>query len=225
MNLKGNEQILEIGCGNGNLWRGQEEKIPPGCHIVLTDVSEGMISDAKEHLARKECFSFRNMDCQEIAYEKESFDVITANHVLFYVKDMKKALSEICRTLKEDGVFYCSTYGREHMKEISRLVKEFDSRIVLSQVDLYEIFGLENGKEQLLPYFSEVEMIPYEDALEIDDVKPLLSYILSCHGNQDEYLNNRYEEFRRFLQGKMEKRGTIHITKQAGVFRCYGKKF
>ena len=60
----------------------------------------------------------------------------------------------------------------------------------------------------------------YEDSLEIDDVKPLLAYILSCHGNQDEYLANRYEEFRQFLQGKLEKKGTLHITKQAGVFRC-----
>ncbi len=218
MKLKGKEQILEIGCGDGSLWKGQE--IPKGCQILLTDISEGMVHDAQENLGKEPCFSFEQRDCQKLPYQKGSFHIVVANHVLFYVHDMKQALSEIRRILKPKGVFYCSTYGKEHMKEISQLVKEFDSRIVLSQVNLYEIFGLENGKQQLLPYFSKVEMIPYKDALEVDDVKPLLSYISSCHGNQNEYLNDRYDEFRSFLQGKLKKRGTIHITKQAGVFRC-----
>lgn len=220
LSLRGGEAVLEIGCGNGNLWKGQEDDIPSGCSIYLTDISEGMIHDAEENLKRKECFSFAQMDCQEIPYPEGSFDIAAANHVLFYVHDIPKALSEISRVLKPGGVFYCSTYGQEHMKEISQLVKEFDSRIVLSPVNLYEIFGLENGEEQLLPYFSRVETYLYKDSLEIDDVKPLLAYILSCHGNQDEYLANRYEEFRQFLQGKLEKKGTLHITKQAGVFRC-----
>lgn len=218
--LKNGERILEIGCGNGNLWKGNEEKIPKGCRIVLTDISEGMVHDAEEHLKRWECFSFAQMDGQQILYEENSFDIVAANHVLFYVRDLGKALSEISRVLKPGGKFFCSTYGQGHMKEISQMVKEFDSRIVLSPVNLYEIFGLENGEAQLRPYFSQVEMLPYEDSLEIDDIKPLLSYILSCHGNQEEYLMNRYEEFCSFLRGKLKKKGKLSITKQAGVFRC-----
>jgi len=218
--LKEESCVLEIGCGNGNLWKGQEENIPAGCQIVLTDISSGMIDDAKQNLKEKDCFSFAQLDCQSLPYADNSFDIITANHVLFYVRDLGRALSEIARTLKPGGVFFCSTYGREHMKEISRMVKEFDSRIVLSQINLYEIFGLENGESKLAPYFSRVELLHYKDALEINETAPLLSYILSCHGNQDEYLANRYEEFKWFLQGKLEKKGTLHITKQAGVFQC-----
>lgn len=223
LNLKKSDSILELGCGNGNLWKEQEDNIPKGCKILLTDISEGMVHDAKENLRKKDCFSFDTMDCQKIAYPDHTFDKIIANHVLFYVRDIKMALSEISRTLKEHGIFYCSTYGQEHMKEISQMVKEFDSRIVLSQINLYEIFGLENGREQLLPYFSRVEFLPYQDILEIDEINPLLSYILSCHGNQDEYLTNRYQEFKQFLQGKLERKGILRITKQAGIFRCIKK--
>ena len=125
--------------------------------------------------------------------------------------------------LKPDGTFFCSTYGREHMKEISQLVKEFDSRIVLSEVNLYDVFGLENGREILNRHFDQVEEILYEDHLEVRDEGPLMEYILSCHGNQQEYLSERYDEFREFLKKKIEKKGTLFVTKRAGIFRCKKK--
>ena len=106
------------------------------------------------------------------------------------------------------------------MKEISQLVKEFDSRIALSEVNLYDVFGLENGEEILKSHFHSVEKKEYKDYLEVSDPGALMEYILSCHGNQQEYLSDRYEEFREFLKKKMEKKGFIHITKRAGAFIC-----
>ena len=118
------------------------------------------------------------------------------------------------------GKFYCSTYGREHMREITLLVQEFDPRITLSDVALYEIFGLENGQAILESYFSSVIMVLYEDYLLVDEAKPLLDYILSCHGNQSEILSQRQLEFKRFLQRKIAENGGIKITKMAGMFIC-----
>ena len=143
--------------------------------------------------------------------------------MLFYLKDLDGALEEVRRVLKPDGTFFCSTYGREHMKEISQLVKEFDSRIVLSEVNLYDVFGLENGREILNRHFDQVEEILYEDHLEVRDEGPLMEYILSCHGNQQEYLSERYDEFREFLKKKIEKKGTLFVTKRAGIFKCRKK--
>ena len=74
------------------------------------------------------------------------------------------------------------------MKEISRLVSDFDSRIVLSADCLYERFGRENGAEILAPYFNDVKWLSYEDSLLVPDAEPLILYILSCHGNQNQYL-------------------------------------
>lgn len=213
--------VLELGCGNGELWRANKERIPADADVCLSDVSEGMIHDAEENLKNVPGkFSFEVFDCRRIPKAEKSFDVVTANHLLFYLADLDEALEEIRRILKPDGVFYCSTYGAEHMKEIGRLVKEFDSRIVLSEVNLYDVFGLENGREILERHFSSVEKIMYEDYLEVTDAGALMEYILSCHGNQQEYLSGRYEEFRAFLERKMEKKGFIHITKEAGDFIC-----
>ena len=102
------------------------------------------------------------------------------------------------------------------MKEISQLVSRFDERIVLSANKLYEKFGRENGAQVLEPWFSRVEWISYEDGLLVSDPEPLISYILSCHGNQNQYLLDHYKEFRSFVKKKTEK--GLHITKDAGNF-------
>ncbi|MFR3392066.1 MAG: class I SAM-dependent methyltransferase [[Clostridium] scindens] len=63
--------------------------------------------------------------------KKRSFDLVIANHVLFYCEDIPKVAREVKRVLKRDGRFVCSTYGCRHMMEVSRLVQGFDERIVL----------------------------------------------------------------------------------------------
>ena len=67
-------------------------------------------------------------------------------------------LLEISRVLKDYGIFYCTTYGKNHMKEITEIVHNFDSRIQLSNNNLVEHFGLENGKTLLSPYFKQIEL-------------------------------------------------------------------
>ena len=46
--------------------------------------------------------------------------------------------------------------------------------------------------------------------------RPVIEYVLSCHGNQNRYIVDRYKEFAAFVRKKTE--GGFHITKDAGVF-------
>lgn len=223
LQLKQGQDILEVGCGNGELWITGREQIPKGCQVTLSDISSGMVTDARNRLdsvGMKDRFFYEIADCQELPFKDESFDCVVANHVLFYVKDKKKALEEIRRVLKPNGVFVCSTYGRDHMKEITQLVKEFDSRITLSDVNLYDLFGLEQGEDVLKPYFKEISKRHYEDSLLVDQAEPLIEYIMSCHGNQKEYLKDNYQSFKLFLNAKLEKNKKLRITKKAGIFCC-----
>lgn len=216
------EHILEIGCGNGALWKHADKKNLLGKTICLSDISKGMIEDAKELLEseKNDLFQYKVCDMEQLPFEDNSQDIIIANHVLFYAKNINEALKNIAEILKENGTFYCSTYGKRHMREITDLVKEFDSRITLSEVILQDQFGIENGEKRLNPYFSKIEFIKYEDALIVTDAEPLMDYILSCHGNQKELLSDKYEKFLWFLREKIKRFGAIHITKEAGVFIC-----
>ena len=209
--------ILEIGCGNGALWTENYDRLPENIHITLSDISEGMLRDARKMIHNDSRFSFKCFDGQKIPYKDESFDIVYANHMLFYCDDINKVLSECKRVLKKNGRLIASTYSSKHMKEITELVQEFDKDIVLSSDILYEKFGLNNNGEQLLKKdFNNVECIRYEDSIEINDAEPLIDYIVSCHGNQNRILIDHYREFRDYVSDKVK--NGFHITKDAGVF-------
>lgn len=210
-------KILELGCGNGRLWIENKAKLPADCEIILSDISEGMIRDVRrEQSLQDDRFSFAAFDCHAIPYEDASFDLVIANHVLFYCKDVDRVCSEVGRVLKPGGRFVCGTYGVAHMQEVSRLVTQFDDRITLSGENLYEHFGKENGAQALAPYFAEVDWQQYEDALIVTQAEPLIEYVLSCHGNQNQYILEKYNKFRKYVEGQI--RDGYTITKDAGIF-------
>ena len=219
LQIKSEMRILEIGCGDGTLWTSCLEQLPTDVYITLSDISEGMLRDARRAIGMEDKrFTYQVFDCHKIPYMDESFDLVIANHVLFYCQDISKVCKEIKRVLKKEGQFICSTYGTQHMAEISQLVQSFDERIVLSADKLYERFGKENGEDILKPYFSEIIWKQYEDFLEIPEPEPLISYVLSCHGNQGQYILERYKEFRNYVKKKTI--GGFHVSKDAGVFIC-----
>ena len=210
-------KVLELGCGDGTLWNVDREKIPQMMEIVVSDVSDGMLRDARRTIGvRDGRFRFSVFDAKWIPYEKDSFDLVIANHVLFYCDDIPKVCREVKRVLRPGGRFICSTYGNAHMKEVSELVKKFDDRIVLAAENLYERFGKENGADILKKDFTQIEWRQYEDSLLVPEPEPLISYILSCHGNQGQYILDHYKEFQSYVRKKTE--GGFHISKDAGIF-------
>ncbi len=212
-------RILELGCGDGTLWTENLSLIPEDISITLSDISSGMLRDARRAIGSSDTrFAFRAFDCKKIPYKDESFDLVIANHVLFYCDDIPAVLKEVCRVLSPGGHFLCSAYGKAHMQEVSQLVEDFDDRIVLSADKLYERFGRENGRKILDPFFPDAKWHSYEDFLLVQDAEPLISYVLSCHGNQNQYILDHYKEFRAFATKKTAK--GFRITKDAGVFLC-----
>ena len=207
--------LLEVGCGNGQLWKNNKLELR-NRQFFLSDSSRGMIEDAKKNLS--DDFSFMVFDCLNIPFRKDFFDAIIANHVLFYFDTLSIGLDEISRVLKKDGILYASTYGENHMKEITDLVKEFDETIYLSKNPLYLKFGKENGEEILSSYFSEVKRVDYIDELIVDNPIHIVDYILSCHGNQNEKLLMRRKEFEEFVKNKMKEKGYFRISKDACLF-------
>jgi len=212
-------KILEIGCGNAMLWNRNIDDIPEDCEVILTDISQGMLNDAKNNLgeyAKK--FKFKLVDANNISFNDESFDLIIANHMLFYCNDRQKVLSEIKRVLKPGGYFYCSTVGERHMEELDLLAKKFHESLVLSEYDISSEFGLENGEGQSSEWFQHIKRYDYEDSLIVTDSEPLIQYVYSTNDSVKEILNDNGQQFQDYIEKELQKTGSIFISKSSGLF-------
>jgi ubiquinone/menaquinone biosynthesis C-methylase UbiE len=220
--FKPNYHVVEFGCGNGELWEVNRKRIPNDIEIVLTDFSPGMIEITKNKLAGINQISrFTVMDIQNIDFSDSSLDVVIANHMLYHVPDRDLAIKEVSRVLKPEGTFYATTLGKGNMKELRELVLEFDPSISYGKNSVAKEFGLDNGKEQLLKHFDNVEVIYYEDSLRITEAEPLVNYLFSLGAlnNFSEVMTeSKTKAFNIYLEDIISRKGCIEVSKITGMF-------
>jgi len=216
--LPANSRILELGSGSGLLWKSCTDKIPAGWKITLSDLSPGMLDAAWRNLVvTGRAFQFKEIDAQSIPFEDETFDAVIANHMLYHVPDRGKALSEIRQVLKAGGGFFATTVGENHMKQIM----DWYARVHVSRVreSFASPFTLENGMDQLRPYFSQVTLSRYEDNLQVTELQPLMDYIRSGM-RVAELSENELAALQVDLEKELQEKGSIFITKDSGLFEA-----
>lgn len=212
LDLREVTHILEIGCGPGGLWRDQVKSIPANCRLVLSDVSPGMVSEARQALLNKR-ITFEVIDAQAIPYPDDTFDCVIASHMLYHVPDLRRTLSEVTRVLKPGGKLYAATNGRAHMRELHNIIRRpvHDFHIMTTS------FTLENGEELLQHYFGDVTIRRYEDKLIVPDASALSAYVRSMASLSDA-TEEQLREIDRTICEEIDRQGQITISKDTGVF-------
>jgi len=216
--------ILELGCGSASMWKGRAGELK-GVKLLLSDFSEGMLEAARDSTSEFPGASYEQIDAQDIPHPDTSFDIVIANHMLYHVPDIDKALGEIARVPKPDGTLFATTLGAENMRELTELLHEFDPAIDFAQDGITDAFGLESGEARLRRYFSSVEVRRYPDSLHITQARPLIDYVLSSQGigNVNEILvGEKAVSFARFIEEIVARDGAVDITKDAGMFIARG---
>ncbi len=221
MKIKKKDKVLEIGCGNGVLWAKNMDNIHESIEVTLTEICEDMINEAKSNLRdNSKRFNFIITDLTSLPFDDNSFDVVIANHILFFMKDIDLALAEIKRVIKPNGVVYCSTIGSNHLKELQELMLSFSSNIRIYEDKLSYKFGLENGEKILSKYFNNVEKVLYDDKLIVNDTNNILEYIYSIPGNILDIIDSKKKEFEGYIKKIIDKNGEIYITNSLGLFKA-----
>ena len=98
--------VLELAAGTGLI---AKHIVNAAAHIEATDASAEMIAEAKrDNRSAKLHFSVQDMFC--LPYANQSFNVVIVSNALHIVPQPEKALQEIQRVLKEDGVLIAPTF-------------------------------------------------------------------------------------------------------------------
>ena len=207
-------QILELGCGTGDMWKDKLELLPKDSHLILSDFSSGMLEKARENVGIHSQVTYRVVDIQQIPYPDQSFDVVIANMMLYHVPDLHRGLSEVRRVLKPGGKFYCATYG-EHG------IMEFINETLRDQGIYGEIgktFTLQNGGDILQQHFDWVQMDTREDALEITDISDFVDYVMSLSALTGIVEHSRQDLCQAFREKTTN--GILYVPKEYGMFIC-----
>ena len=98
--------VLELACGTGQL------SFPLGGSVALweaTDLSEAMIAKASK-LPHSDRLHFSVQNAESLPYEHSTFDAVVISNALHIMPKPDKALREIRRVLKSDGLLFAPTY-------------------------------------------------------------------------------------------------------------------
>src|SRR5207344_876458 len=91
--LPGDARIADVGGGPGWLWQRNAARIPAGWDVTHTDLSSGMVTEARAHI-RSPGSSFEVVDAQQLPFADASLDALVANHMLYHVPDRSRARAE-----------------------------------------------------------------------------------------------------------------------------------
>jgi len=128
-----NSKFLDVGCGAGySLMRASQDL---NCAVEGIDADPGnhgvgrFIKKLVENVPIKQGFA------EKLPYVDESFDVVYCSHVLEHVNDEGKAISEMKRVLKKDGVLIIG------MPTSTMAVLNYLSQLIFTtHIKIYQLF-------------------------------------------------------------------------------------
>jgi SAM-dependent methyltransferase len=218
-------RVLELGCGAARLWRENLERLPEGWQVTLTDASPGMVEEAETHLGAYP-FSFAALGAQQLPFADASFDAVVANHMLYHVPDLSRALAEVRRVLRPGGRLFAATNGEAHMRELNELSHDLVAGGVVqafAQCEHVTTFTLESAPALLAPFFAELTLHrPEGDPdLYVTEAEPLVAYVLSVTPEALRADGEKVAALRRRVARALAVTGELRITRERGLFEAH----
>lgn len=99
--IERNDSVLDVACGTGVLARAVREKIGKYGSVTGIDINDGMLAVAKSKNAN---IKWQNAAAENLPFEDESFEKVVSQFGLMFFEDRVKALKEMARVLKPEGV-------------------------------------------------------------------------------------------------------------------------
>lgn len=225
---KGGERVLDVGCGNGTYYYPLQYCAPDNSAPISyfgIDLSEGIL---KTHPAAGQG-RLLTADVIHLPFADHTFDVVMANHMLYYVKELDHVMVEIKRVLKRGGTLIASTNSLFDMYTLRKLLHRSVTLLSRQGATLEPMsapsdpFTLELGVMMLSRYFYGVMRSDLPSALVFDDIEPFMIFLESTRELREHELPSdvSWNELMAFVRQQVLNRmgydGSLVIDKLSGV--------
>ena len=203
LRLRGDESLLDVGCGYGLFLR----HLRAGGHrgpVVGLDQSPAMIVEAGGGIVG---------DVQALPFGDRAFDVVSARHMLYYPHDIPAAVHELRRVA---GVALVVTNAGPYMPELNRLMADATP----GQPHVGLRFHGDNAREYLGAAFEHVELTVLANALVFQEIEPIMRYAWSSLFDKVDW-----PAVEPWLRAEAQRRldamgGVWRDPKEVHIFRC-----
>lgn len=113
--LRGDEHILDAGCGSGRV-TAELLKAFPRARVTAVDASQNMVDEARKTLSPfAGRFTAERIDLLDLSIE-QSFDVVFSTAVFHWIKDQQKLFINLFRSLRPGGLLLAQCGGGANLK-------------------------------------------------------------------------------------------------------------
>jgi SAM-dependent methyltransferase len=210
---------VEVGCGPAFMWNGRADQVPPALQLLLTDLSPGMVREARQTVGDAGNVTTLAASADQLPIPVASIDALIANHMLYHVPDLEATLAAFAAKLKPNGILYAATNGENHMQEmwawVDQILPDWDAPDTFRTGILS--FCVQNGAQNLSAHFGDVKYVEIPDSLTITETQPILDYLATVSMAHPLTASQR-SQLKTFLDRKLAAEGVLKVRKETGLF-------
>lgn len=212
--LRAGSVVADVGCGSGSFWVNAPSSIPSNLRLKLYDLSAGMIASARTSttaLNRWHDIKAQIADAANLPLADNSVDTTLAVHMLYHLDDPAAGLVEMARITREGGAVAVVLNPAGTMNELSTLV---DAALDRARGAMPQPFSSEQALALMKGLFAQVDLVRYDDELNVTDPVDLLGYLTSLPVAESP---NAAEKLAAAVKRVFASGGTFRITKASDL--------
>ena len=144
--LKPGMRVLEIACGTGLVTMRIADAVLPGGSVFATDIAGEMLAEtANQALLRGfDNVETARMEAEILPLDDNSFDVAICSLGLMYIPDPVKALKEMCRVVRPEGIVDVTVWGERRNCGWADIFPIIDAQVKSEVCPLFFSMGVPN---------------------------------------------------------------------------------
>lgn len=212
LTLRGDETVMDAGCGTGRLTAGLLERLPRG-RVAAVDLSQNMLEEAQSHLGPRFAGQVRfvRADLAGLPFN-ESFDGVFSTAAFHWVPDHPRLFRSLYGSLKPGGWLVAQCGGGPN---IARLLRR--ASVLMATAPYAEYFSGWNDPREFAGDEATAERLRAAGFIEVEaDLEPAPT-VLSGADKFRDFLTtvNMHGHLARLPPGSLRRRFVDELTEQA----------